>query len=58
MKLQVVITGILSSALYLQVTKRFNKRVTHVVFEDGHWNTWDKAQKKGVKLVSVLWVEK
>nr|XP_044986793.1 microcephalin isoform X3 [Jaculus jaculus] len=41
-----------------KVSKTFNKQVTHVVFKDGHQNTWDKAQKVGAKLVSVLWVEK
>ncbi|XP_058380885.1 microcephalin isoform X4 [Diceros bicornis minor] len=40
------------------VSKTFNKQVTHVVFKDGYQSTWDKAQKRGVKLVSVLWVEK
>ncbi|XP_018119828.1 microcephalin 1 S homeolog isoform X3 [Xenopus laevis] len=41
-----------------KVSKTFNKQVTHVVFKDGHQGTWDKAVKAGVKLVSVLWVEK
>ncbi|KAM5276907.1 microcephalin isoform 2-T2 [Hipposideros larvatus] len=41
-----------------KVSKTFNKRVTHVVFKDGYQSTWDKARKRGVKLVSVLWVEK
>ncbi|XP_006866788.1 PREDICTED: microcephalin-like, partial [Chrysochloris asiatica] len=41
-----------------KVSKTFNKQVTHVVFKDGYQSTWDKALKKGVKLVSVLWVEK
>ncbi|XP_062054829.1 microcephalin isoform X3 [Lepus europaeus] len=41
-----------------KVSKTFNKQVTHVVFKDGYQSTWDKAQKRGVKLVSVLWVEK
>ncbi|NXL35462.1 MCPH1 protein, partial [Glaucidium brasilianum] len=44
--------------LLLQVSKTLNKRVTHVVFKDGHLATWRKAQKMGVKIVSVLWVEK
>ncbi|KAB0371797.1 hypothetical protein FD755_016735 [Muntiacus reevesi] len=34
------------------------RKVTHVVFKDGYPSTWEKAQKRGVKLVSVLWVEK
>lgn len=55
---QTVIIHILFSVLYLKVSKTFNKQVTHVVFKDGYQSTWDKAQKKGVKLVSVLWVEK
>ncbi|XP_006895088.1 PREDICTED: microcephalin-like [Elephantulus edwardii] len=41
-----------------KVSKTFNKQVTHVVFKDGYQSTWNKAQKNGVKLVSVLWVEK
>eukprot|EP00070_Physeter_catodon_P014339 XP_023971531.1 microcephalin isoform X2 [Physeter catodon] len=41
-----------------KVSKTFNKQVTHVVFKDGYQSTWVKAQKRGVKLVSVLWVEK
>uniref|UniRef100_A0A8D0GIM2 BRCT domain-containing protein n=1 Tax=Sphenodon punctatus TaxID=8508 RepID=A0A8D0GIM2_SPHPU len=41
-----------------KVSKTFNKEVTHVVFKEGHVGTWNKAQKTGVKLVSVLWVEK
>nr|XP_048312238.1 microcephalin isoform X2 [Myodes glareolus] len=41
-----------------KVSKTFNKQVTHVIFKDGYQSTWDKAQKIGAKLVSVLWVEK
>ncbi|XP_068534518.1 microcephalin isoform X2 [Anas acuta] len=41
-----------------KVSKTFNKHVTHVVFKEGHLATWKKAQKAGVKIVSVLWVEK
>ncbi|KAM9043420.1 microcephalin-like isoform 2-T2 [Megaptera novaeangliae] len=41
-----------------KVSKTFNKQVTHVVFKDGYQSTWAKAWKRGVKLVSVLWVEK
>ena len=55
---QIVIVYYLVSALCLQVSKTFNKQVTHVVFKDGYQSTWNKAQKRGVKLVSVLWVEK
>ena len=40
------------------VSKTLNKQVTHVIFKDGYQSTWDKAQKTGAKLVSVLWVEK
>ncbi|XP_072416661.1 microcephalin isoform X1 [Chiloscyllium punctatum] len=40
------------------VLKYFNKQVTHVVFKDGHESVWKKAKKTGVKLVSVLWVER
>ncbi|XP_015270065.1 PREDICTED: microcephalin [Gekko japonicus] len=41
-----------------KVSKTFSKQVTHVIFKDGHWSTWNRAQKAGIKLVSVLWVEK
>ncbi|XP_067877615.1 microcephalin [Heterodontus francisci] len=40
------------------VLKYFNKQVTHVVFKDGHESVWKKAKKTGVKLVSVLWIER
>ena len=56
--MQVVINLLLFSAFCLQVSKTFNKQVTHVVFKDGYQSTWEKAQKRGVKLVSVLWVDK
>ncbi|XP_022061005.2 microcephalin [Acanthochromis polyacanthus] len=39
-----------------QVSKTFNKQVTHVVFNNGHPATWRKAKKSDVRLVSVLWV--
>ncbi|XP_041744123.1 microcephalin isoform X2 [Coregonus clupeaformis] len=39
-----------------EVSKTFNKQVTHVVFKNGHHATWNKAKKTGVRLVSVLWV--
>uniref|UniRef100_A0A4W4F3B6 BRCT domain-containing protein n=1 Tax=Electrophorus electricus TaxID=8005 RepID=A0A4W4F3B6_ELEEL len=39
-----------------QVHKTFNKRITHVVFKNGHQSTWNKAKKLGVKTVSVHWV--
>ncbi|XP_041044188.1 microcephalin [Carcharodon carcharias] len=41
-----------------KVLKYFNKQVTHVVFKDGHESVWKKAKRTGVKLVSVLWVER
>nr|XP_056712234.1 microcephalin [Euleptes europaea] len=41
-----------------KVSKTFSKQVTHVVFKEGHWSTWNRAQKAGIKVVSVLWVEK
>ncbi|NXQ40776.1 MCPH1 protein, partial [Catharus fuscescens] len=43
--------------VFLQVSKTLNKHITHVVFKDGRLTTWKKAQKMGVKIVSVLWVE-
>ncbi|KAM9364254.1 microcephalin [Pholidichthys leucotaenia] len=39
-----------------QVSRTFNKKVTHVVFSNGHQATWMKAKKSNVHLVSVLWV--
>ncbi|XP_071377442.1 microcephalin-like [Centroberyx affinis] len=39
-----------------QVSKTFNKQVTHVVFNNGHQATWKKAKTTGVRLVSVLWL--
>ncbi|KAJ8248215.1 hypothetical protein GJAV_G00239650 [Gymnothorax javanicus] len=39
-----------------EVSKTFDKHVTHVVFKNGRQSTWNKAKKTGVKLVSVLWV--
>ncbi|XP_060566419.1 microcephalin-like isoform X1 [Ruditapes philippinarum] len=39
------------------VTKKFTSDVTHVVFKEGSNRTRTKAQKKGIHLVSVLWVE-
>ncbi|XP_078005864.1 microcephalin isoform X2 [Phascolarctos cinereus] len=44
--------------LVQKVSKTFNRNVTHVIFKEGYQSTWDKAQKYGVKLVSVLWVER
>ncbi|XP_053236804.1 microcephalin [Podarcis raffonei] len=41
-----------------KVSKTFNKQVTHVIFKEGLSSTWNRAQKAGIKLVSVLWVEK
>uniref|UniRef100_A0A3Q3B9M6 Microcephalin 1 n=1 Tax=Kryptolebias marmoratus TaxID=37003 RepID=A0A3Q3B9M6_KRYMA len=40
-----------------QVSQRFNKRVTHVVFYNGHSATWRKAKSQDVRLVSLLWVK-
>ncbi|XP_056327373.1 microcephalin isoform X2 [Danio aesculapii] len=39
-----------------QVSKTLNKQVTHVIFKHGRPSTWKKAQKIGVKVVSVHWV--
>ena len=40
------------------ISPKFSHEVTHVVFKDGKKSTFDKAKKKGVHLVSVLWVER
>ncbi|XP_056617296.1 microcephalin isoform X2 [Triplophysa dalaica] len=39
-----------------EVSKTLKKHVTHVVFKQGRPSTWKKAQKMGVKIVSVHWV--
>ncbi|KAA0717592.1 Microcephalin [Triplophysa tibetana] len=39
-----------------EVSKTLKKQVTHVVFKQGRPSTWKKAQKMGVKIVSVHWV--
>ncbi|XP_052007646.1 microcephalin-like [Xyrauchen texanus] len=39
-----------------EVSKTLNKQVTHVVFKHGRLSTWKKAQKMGVRVVSVQWV--
>ncbi|KAL9979995.1 hypothetical protein ACROYT_G008525 [Oculina patagonica] len=39
------------------VVKKFMPEVTHVIFKDGKKTTREKALKKGIHLVSVLWVE-
>ncbi|XP_058033110.1 microcephalin isoform X2 [Ahaetulla prasina] len=41
-----------------KISKTLNKQVTHVIFKDGFLSTWNRAEKAGIKLVSVLWVEK
>lgn len=40
------------------VVKKFTNEVTHVIFKEGTKRTKTKAQKKGVHLVSVLWVDR
>ncbi|CAH1772307.1 unnamed protein product [Owenia fusiformis] len=39
------------------IMKKFSNEVTHVVFKDGKKSTRDKAIKKGMHLVNVLWVD-
>ncbi|XP_043111682.1 microcephalin isoform X2 [Puntigrus tetrazona] len=39
-----------------EVSKTLNKQVTHVVFKHGRPSIWKKAQKMGVRIVSVHWV--
>ena len=41
-----------------EVVPKFTNEVTHVIFKDGKKATRDKAQKKGIHLVSVLWVDR
>ena len=40
------------------VEEKFTKDVTHVVFREGRQSTFEKAQKKGIHLVSILWVDR
>ncbi|KAK6180018.1 hypothetical protein SNE40_012241 [Patella caerulea] len=40
-----------------EIEKTFTNTVTHVIFKDGNKRTIDKAKKKGIPLVSVLWVD-
>ena len=40
------------------VEPKFTNEVTHVIFKDGKKSTVDKAQKRGVFVVSVLWVDR
>jgi len=45
-------------ALGAEVVRKYNKTVTHVVFKEGSIATLKNAQKKGLHVVSVLWIEK
>lgn len=40
-----------------QISPRFTKDVTHVVFKDGKATVIEKAQKLGLFVISVLWVD-
>ncbi|XP_071496436.1 microcephalin-like [Diadema antillarum] len=40
-----------------KVSTKFTNDVTHVIWKDGKKSTRDKATKKGINLVSVLWVD-
>jgi len=40
-----------------KVSKKFTPDVTHVIFKEGKKATKERALKKGIHLVSVLWVE-
>ncbi|XP_064382263.1 microcephalin-like isoform X2 [Halichondria panicea] len=39
------------------VTQRITRDVTHMVFKDGKQSTKEKAEKKGIYLVSPLWLD-
>lgn len=48
-----------SSLFCWKVSQRFNKRITHVVFHNGHQATWRKAKTSDmIRLVSLLWVQR
>lgn len=40
------------------IAKKFTYDVTHVVFKDGKKSTRDRALKRGLHLVTVLWVDR
>ncbi|KAL3867871.1 hypothetical protein ACJMK2_040717 [Sinanodonta woodiana] len=44
-------------SLGARVSKKFTDDVTHVIYKEGGKRTRNKAQKRGVPLVSVLWIE-
>jgi len=39
------------------VTPKFTNEVTHVIFRDGKKRVQDKAKRKGLPLLSALWIE-
>lgn len=41
-----------------RVEQNFTDEVTHVIFKEGKKRTYDRAIKRKVHLVSVLWVER
>ena len=45
------------TALGATVAIKFTKEVTHVVFRDGLKSTFQQCKKRGLFLVSVMWVE-
>ncbi|KAK3592156.1 hypothetical protein CHS0354_019447 [Potamilus streckersoni] len=44
-------------ALGARVSKKFTDDVTHVIYKEGSKRTRNKAQKREVPMVSVLWIE-
>jgi len=40
------------------VEKKFTNDVTHVIFKAGSKMTQERARKRGIHLVSVLWVDR
>ncbi|XP_074035088.1 microcephalin [Leptinotarsa decemlineata] len=39
------------------IAEHFNREVTHVIFKDGSFSTYQKANLLNIHLVSVLWIE-
>ena len=40
------------------VVEKLNDSVTHVIWKDGKKSTVDRAKKRGIPVVTVLWVDR
>lgn len=41
-----------------EVVEKLNDTVTHVIWKDGKKSTVDRARKKNIPVVTVLWVDR